>query len=157
MDINLESCLSHLKILDKESKRFVWDPIRKKYVILSPEEFVRQLMVQYLKSILDVNWTNIQIERSISVGDFSRRYDIVICRKATNDPVLLVELKSASVPIKMDVLDQALLYNNKLNASYILISNGHIHRMFKTNHKELLEVSNISEVKECINNKKLNS
>ena len=112
-----------LKIQQKEGKPYIFDPIRKKYLVLTPEEFVRQLFVLYLIEERDFNKNRIAIEKLIIVNELRKRGDIIIYNKAMQ-PFLLVECKAASVPIDEKTFKQIAWYNMPLKVEYLVVTNG---------------------------------
>lgn len=95
---------------------------RKKWVLLTPEEWVRQNLLLYLIHKVGYPKSLIAVERQIKVGDLSKRFDIV-CYK-NNEPFIVIECKKMSVSLTDDVLMQVLRYNMKVNAKYLIITNG---------------------------------
>jgi len=112
-----------IKIIEQNGKRKVLDIIRKKYVVLTPEEWVRQNMIHYLIEIKGVPKTLITVEEAIKVNNLTKRVDIAVYNKK-GVPVLLVECKASSVKIDQKVFDQALRYNMQLHVKYLLVTNG---------------------------------
>lgn len=102
---------------------FIYDIIRKKYVKLTPEEWVRQHFVHYLIRFKNFPQTSIALEREIEVYGLKRRFDLV-CYDRGGNPCLIVECKSASVALSQSVFDQVFGYNLIMAAPYIAITNG---------------------------------
>lgn len=123
IDINLHEFQSFLKIKTKGDSKYIWDPIRKKYLVPQPEELVRQLLILYLTQKLDYPISRIQVEKSLKVLGQYRRYDIIVYDQNI-EPYLLIECKSHKEPINQSVVDQVSRYNITLNAPYLLITNG---------------------------------
>jgi Type I restriction enzyme R protein N terminus (HSDR_N) len=107
---------------DKDQMQ-VYDPIRKKYVALTPEELLRQLVLQYLLQVKQYPTTRIRSEIGIQVHGMPRRCDIVVFDKNVK-PWLLVECKSPKVPLKQEVMEQAVRYNLELQVPYLVVTNG---------------------------------
>ncbi|MBR5146600.1 MAG: type I restriction enzyme HsdR N-terminal domain-containing protein [Bacteroidales bacterium] len=101
----------------------VFDPIRKIYCALSPEEEVRQKMLYYLVEQKKYPSGLIAVEYSIKVNNLPKRCDIVVFNKEAK-PMMIVECKAESVPITQKVLDQAIRYYSGLNVEYLLLTNG---------------------------------
>ena len=101
----------------------IFDPIRRKWIVLTPEEWVRQNLINYLMVECRVPQAFIAIERKIQVGDLSRRFDIVVYSRQMQ-PWLLAECKAMSVSLSANTISQMLGYVSALPAQYILISNG---------------------------------
>lgn len=123
LDLNLLSYHDRLKTQRlQDGKVYVWCQLRRKYVVLQPEEVVRQLLILYL---IDQGYPSgrMSIERGVKVYDVNRRYDLVVMDTQLQ-PFLLVECKSHDVKIAQTTIDQAVLYNQSLTAPYILVTNG---------------------------------
>lgn len=101
----------------------VFDPLRKRYVVLTPEEGVRQQCIQHLVQGCGYKATRMKSEVGIRVNELLRRLDIIYYNRQ-GLPQLLVECKAPSVAITQDVFDQAARYNMVLHAPYFLITNG---------------------------------
>lgn len=123
IDINLHEFKSYLKIKSEGNNKFIWDPIRKKYLIPQPEELVRQLLILYLTQKLDYPISRIQVEKSLKVLGKYKRYDIIVYDQDI-EPYLLIECKSHKEPVNQSVIDQVARYNITLNAPYLLVTNG---------------------------------
>lgn len=123
IDINLHEYRNHLKLKMIDGQKNIWDPIRKRYIILQPEELVRQLMIQCLASKYQYPMSRMQVEKSLSVVATNRRYDIVVYDQNIS-PFLLIECKSHKESINQKVVDQIGRYNYTMNAPYILVTNG---------------------------------
>lgn len=106
-----------------DGKTKVFDPIRKIYCTLTPEEEVRQKTLYYLVEIKKYPAGLIAVEYSIKVNNLPKRCDIVVFNKS-GLPEMIVECKAESVPITQKVLDQAIRYYSGLNVNYILLTNG---------------------------------
>ena len=111
------------KIKSQQGKEFIYDEIRKHWIILSPEEWVRQNFLQYLIQVKKYPATLIAVEKEIKLGELAKRFDIVVYDKNTQ-PWIIIECKEMGVALDEQVLDQALRYNITLNVPYIVITNG---------------------------------
>ncbi len=101
----------------------IFDIVRKKYVILSPEEWVRQHMIHFLAFDKKVPLSLTAIEKTVKVNRLQRRFDILVYSKS-HIPLLLVECKSPEINIDQRVFDQAARYNLSLGAAYFVLTNG---------------------------------
>jgi hypothetical protein len=110
------------KIKEAEGKEWIFDEIRKQWVRLSPEEWVRQNILQYFLQIMNYPSSLIAIEKEIKLGELKKRFDILVYKDAK--PWLMVECKEMNAPINEAVLKQVLNYNISLEVPYILITNG---------------------------------
>jgi hypothetical protein len=113
-----------------EGKTYLFDVFRKKYVVLTPEEWVRQHLLQHLWSNLGFPMALISVEKSFLVDGLQKRYDAVVYNRDFQ-PSLLVECKAPSVPIDQLVFDQAARYNRTLKVPFMLVSNGLTHILAK--------------------------
>jgi Type I restriction enzyme R protein N terminus (HSDR_N) len=118
------------KIIIEAGIKKIFDPLRKKYIILSPEEWVRQHVAQYLINQKNVPSSLIALEREIVYNGLNKRFDILIHNKK-GEPVMIVECKAPAVKIKQKTFDQAAMYAFSLESKYILVSNGISHFCFE--------------------------
>jgi len=124
-----------LKIKSKENKYFILDIIRKKYVVLTPEEWVRQNFIHFLIEHKKYPKSLIAVEKQLKINTLTKRTDILIFNKNA-EPDIIVECKAPSVKISQKTFDQIARYNLKLNANYLIITNGLQHYFAKMNSKE---------------------
>ena len=111
------------KIKVENEKEFIFDEVRKRWVVLTPEEWVRQNFLQYLTQIKKYPASLIAVEKEIKLGDLKKRFDIVVY-DADTKPWMIVECKEMNVTLDKLVLDQVLRYNISLNVPYLVITNG---------------------------------
>lgn len=121
--LNFLSFVDALQIKTQDQKRYIFDPIRKKWLVLQPEEFVRQLMVQYLLNEKGYNHNRIAIERGIKVNGMAKRCDILVFDQDLQ-PFILIECKAPEIPLSADVFHQMAVYNMQLHVPYLMMSNG---------------------------------
>lgn len=110
-------------IMKSDSRQTVWDPLRKKDVVLTPEEHVRQWFIGVLKSHMQVPEHMMMSEAGFKLGDKQFRADILIYDRQAK-PLAVVECKRPEVVLSEQVLDQAIRYNMVLGVKYIIITNG---------------------------------
>mgnify|MGYP000968137939 FL=1 len=111
------------KLQQVQGKDQIFDPFRKAWVILTPEEWVRQNILQYLVQTCSYPNSLIAVEKTIQLGELDKRFDIVVYK---NDiPWMIIECKEARVEIGEKTLQQILQYQQVLNAQYLIITNGH--------------------------------
>jgi len=108
---------------NSENKVSIFDVVRKKFVILQPEEWVRQHCVHYLIEVKKYPLSLINVEKELRVNNLKKRYDIVIFNP-DGSIHLIVECKSPKIEIKQDTFDQIARYNLVLNATYLMVTNG---------------------------------
>lgn len=133
MELNLPSF--NFKFSEHSSGRKIFDVIRKKYVMLTPEEWVRQHMIHYLIDFKSFPKGLMAVEKSISVDSLVRRPDIVVYDRNAK-PLLIVELKSTDVKISEDTILQVAMYNKKLNVPFLILSNGLSHYCAKFDYQD---------------------
>ncbi len=124
-----------IKIIRKSEKKYIFDNIRKKYVRLTPEEWVRQNFIQYLIEIKNYPMGLIGIEQKIPGKEQKQRTDIIVYSKNA-DILMIIECKAENVKINQEVFDQALRYNMQYATSYLVLTNGKNHYICKINKKE---------------------
>jgi hypothetical protein len=122
-----------IKITEREGKRQIFDPLRKSYVALTPEEWVRQHFVNYLLQYKGYPASLTANEVGITLNGMSRRCDTVIYDKSLK-PRAIVEYKAPSVKITKEVFAQISRYNLVLRVDYLIISNGLQHYCCKMNY-----------------------
>ena len=111
------------KIKEEKGKDLIFDEFRKRWVILTPEEWVRQNFLQYLTQIKKYPASLIAVEKEIKLGELKKRFDIVVY-DADTKPWMIVECKEMNVALDKSVLDQVLRYNMTLKVPYLVITNG---------------------------------
>lgn len=108
---------------NSENKVAIFDEIRKKFMLLTPEEWVRQHTVQFLLQDKKYPKSYINVEKLIKINDLSKRYDVVVFQP-NGDIFLLIECKAPEVPISQNTFDQIARYNLVLKAKYLMVTNG---------------------------------
>ncbi len=113
----------NFRFKNSENKISIFDEIRKKFVVLQPEEWVRQHCVHYLIKSKNFPKSLINVEKKLEVNKMTKRYDIVVF-KTDGTIQLIVECKAPKVKIHQSAFDQIARYNLELNADYLMITNG---------------------------------
>lgn len=108
---------------NSENKPLIFDEIRKKFVVLTPEEWVRQNTIQFLLQEKGYSKNLINVEKQLTLNNTSKRYDIVVFN-SDGSVFLIIECKAPSITISQNTFDQIARYNLKLNASYLMVTNG---------------------------------
>jgi hypothetical protein len=108
---------------NSENKVSIFDDIRKKFIILTPEEWVRQHTVQFLLQEKNYPKSHVNVEKLVKVNDINKRYDVVVFHP-DGALFLLIECKAPEVRITQDTFDQIARYNLKLKAEYLMVTNG---------------------------------
>ena len=116
-----------------ENKRLIFDEIRKKFVVLTPEEWVRQHVVHLLISEKKYPKSHINVERQLLLNGTKKRYDLVVFN--SNGSIhLIVECKAPNVAITQDTFDQIARYNLVTQATYLMVTNGIQHYFCQMNN-----------------------
>lgn len=113
----------HLKIKNSNGKEMVFDVIRKKFVVLTPEEWVRQHFINFLVKHKNYPQSLMAVEKQLIENGMARRFDLVAYNRK-GKPFLIAEFKAPEVGITQKTFDQAVRYNMSLNVRYIVVSNG---------------------------------
>ncbi len=108
---------------ERGGKQEIFDPIRRKYVRLTPEEWVRQHFVQYLIREHDVPRGLVAVEHAFTDRQMPRRADVVV-HDRRGAPLLIAECKAPGVAIGQDTFDQVARYNRVLRVPYLVVTNG---------------------------------
>ena len=108
---------------NSENKVSIFDEIRKKFILLTPEEWVRQHVVQFLLQDKKYPKSYINVEKLIKINNLSKRYDGVVFQP-NGEIFLLIECKAPEVPISQQTFDQIARYNLVLKAKYLMVTNG---------------------------------
>ena len=107
----------------KENKRYIFDIIRKKEILLTPEEWVRQHCLHFLMEEKKYPIGLINVEKKIEIFGKQKRYDIVVYNK-TGTVAVLVECKAPKIEINQGVFDQIARYNLSVDSTYLMVTNG---------------------------------
>ncbi|MBL4887716.1 MAG: type I restriction enzyme HsdR N-terminal domain-containing protein [Flavobacteriaceae bacterium] len=108
---------------NSENKTLIFDKIRKKFIILTPEEWVRQHTVQYLLAEKEIPMSLLNVEKELRLYQRRKRYDILVYNP-DGSIFLIVECKSPKVKITQDTFDQIARYNLVVNANFLMVTNG---------------------------------
>lgn len=111
------------RLKNSENKVSIFDVIRKRFMVLQPEEWVRQHCVHYLMNEKKYPITLINVEKELKINDLKKRYDIVVFNP-DGSIHLIVECKAPKITIDQTTFDQIARYNLALNATYLMVTNG---------------------------------
>lgn len=106
-----------------KAKDEIFDPLRKRWVILTPEEWVRQNILQYLIQVCAYPASLIAVEKQIQLGELQKRFDILIYKE--DKPWMIIECKEAKVDITDKTIAQLFQYQQVLEAEFLFATNGH--------------------------------
>lgn len=132
--LNLPGISARTRI-GKNGKSEIFDEIRKKFVRLTPEEWVRQHFIRYMVVQLGYPASLIMVEAALKYNNMVKRFDILACR-ADGKPCFVVECKSYDVEITQGVFDQVAMYNMTLTVDYLAVTNGISHYACKIDHEK---------------------
>ncbi len=123
MDSGLKYPTFNIKVKHEGKNALVFDEVRKKWLVLTPEEWVRQHLVNYLITIKNVPKSLLSVEKEIDLNGTRKRYDAVIYNNKMK-PLVLIECKAPDIEITQQTAEQALRYNLLLDVKYLLLTNG---------------------------------
>lgn len=113
----------NFRFKNSENKTAIFDEIRKKFIILTPEEWVRQNVVQYLLQEKNYPKSLINVEKLLKINGLVKRYDVVVFNK-DGSIFILIECKAPEIRIAQTTFDQIARYNMTLQSEYLMVTNG---------------------------------
>ena len=119
---------------NSENKVAIFDEIRKKFIIVTPEEWVRQHVVQFLLQDKKYPKSHINVEKLLKINNLNKRYDVVVY-KPDGNITILIECKAPGVKISQSTFDQIARYNMTLKAEYLMVTNGLNHYFCKMDYQ----------------------
>ena len=120
---------------NSKNKEANFDEIRKKFIIITPEEWVRQHVVQFLLQDKKYPKSHINVEKLLKINDLNKRYDVVVYNP-DGSIFILVECKAPEIKISQHTFDQIARYNMTLNAKYLMVTNGLNHYFCKMDYEK---------------------
>src|SRR5258706_2000870 len=130
------------RIKKEGDKDWLFDPIRKKWLLLTPEEWVRQNFVQYLVQVKNYPAALIALERELLLGELRKRFDILVYDR-NHQPWMMIECKEMNVKLDETVLQQVLRYNISIPVRFLVITNGNYALGWEKVNNELIPVSDL--------------
>ena len=131
-----------IKIKEEGGTKYIFDAIRKKYLVLQPEEWVRQNFIEFLIKDKGFKASLIAIEKGLKLNELQKRADIVVYDNQAQ-PIVLIECKAPKVKISQEVFEQVARYNMVFKVPYLIVTNGLEHYCakvdFRANSFEFLE------------------
>jgi hypothetical protein len=118
------------KIKVENGQEYIWESIRQSWILLTPEEWVRQNLIRYFVDVLKYPQGLMQVECSLRVGKMKKRFDLVVMDKNLQ-PWLICECKAPHITLDASVLQQASAYNSTLKCPYLSVTNGINHFCFQ--------------------------
>jgi len=122
----------------------VFDEVRRRWVTLSPEEWVRQNFLQYLMQVKHYPLSLISVEKIIKIGELRKRYDIVVYKN--NKPWMVVECKETNSPLNTAVIEQILRYNMALTVQYLVVTNGNQSFGYEVFENSFIELTDLPDL-----------
>lgn len=122
--IQVDFPIPDFRMRRQAGKDQLFDPIRKKWIIITPEEWVRQNFIQYLVKSLSYPAACFAIEKSLQVGELHRRTDVVVYHQ--HNPWMLIECKEPDEALNENTLQQLLGYKSVIPCSYLVATNGNL-------------------------------
>ncbi len=128
----------NIKIID--NKKNIFCLVRRKWIILTPEEKVRQFILHQLVNENGYPQKYISVEKTLKVNELSKRYDIVVFNKELQAKIL-IECKAEQIELKANTLQQIATYNIKLQVPYLMITNGNQNFYFEIKNEESIQIN----------------
>jgi len=132
---HLEFPTYSFRFKNSENKVAIFDEIRKKFIIITPEEWVRQHVVQFLLQEKKYPKSHINVEKLLKINDLNKRYDIVVYNP-DGSIFILVECKAPEIKISQHTFDQIARYNMTLKSEYLMVTNGLNHYFCKMDYEK---------------------
>jgi type I site-specific restriction endonuclease len=134
--------LAKLKLVKRNDQIYVNCQVRKKAILLTPEEWVRQHVISYLINYKSYALGRLAVEVNLKVNSLSKRADIVYFNEY-KQPQLIVECKAPEIGLTTETVFQIATYNSKLNAQILFITNGLDHFLFENTNKGLISLEEL--------------
>jgi hypothetical protein len=132
------------KIKKEKNTELIFDAARKRWLVLTPEEWVRQNFLQYIIQVKSYPVSLIAIEKEIYLGELKKRCDIVVYNRQTL-PWMIIECKEMNEQLNAKVLDQVLRYHIALPAKYLVVTNGNYCFGFEKSEGQFYEINELPE------------
>ena len=140
--INIRYPEPAFRIKKENGKEFIFDPLRKKWLVLTPEEWVRQNFLQYLLQVKKYPAALIAVEKEILLGELKKRFDILVYNKEYQ-PWMMVECKAMEIKLDEMVLEQVLRYNISVPVEFMVITNGNLVYAWQKKDDELILINEL--------------
>ena len=128
--LNMPNYSDRIRLRKQDEQVQIFDPIRGKWLVLTPEEWVRQNTIIYISDTLEAPMTRIANEVAINYNGLTKRCDSIIYNDY-GKPLIIIEYKRTDVQITQHVFDQIATYNLQLRVPYLIVSNGLQHILCK--------------------------
>lgn len=130
--LNLPPCA--FRIIRRDTKPYIFDDVRKRFVMLTPEEWVRQHFIRYLADEKGYPQSLMAVEKQIFLHEKSFRFDLLVYRR-NGQPLLIAEFKAPDVKITQETFDQVVRYNMALKVERVVVSNGMSHYVCEVDYQ----------------------
>lgn len=130
------------QIKEQDAKELIFDVLRKQWVRLTPEEWVRQNMIQYLIQTKNYPAALIAIEKEINLGEMKKRFDVLVY-DVNHQPWMMIECKAMDVELDEKVLEQIMRYHISVPVPYLVISNGSYSYAWKKKENRLISLNEL--------------
>jgi hypothetical protein len=134
----------NFRIKKENNKHLIFDEVRRLWVTLTPEEWVRQNFLQYLIRVKNYPASLISVEKIIKVGELKKRYDIVVYNN--NSPWMIIECKKNNATINTAVIEQVIRYNLALLIKYFIVTNGNQNFAYEVSENLFRELNELPEL-----------
>lgn len=131
----------HFRIKKEKDKELIFDIVRRQWITLTPEEWIRQNFLQYLIQVKNYPASLLSIEKIISLGELKKRCDIIVYKNHL--PWMIVECKEMNIDLKLPVVEQILRYNLALPVKYLVLTNGKKTFGFQVSENGLIEINEL--------------
>ncbi|HEY5369256.1 MAG TPA: type I restriction enzyme HsdR N-terminal domain-containing protein [Hanamia sp.] len=138
--IKIEFPKDNILIQQREGINEIFDTVRKKWIVMSPEEWVRQNMLQYLLIIKKYPRSLMAVEKEIKLGELKKRCDIVIYNRQSQ-PWMIIECKEMNVNLSQKTIAQILRYHITLQSKFLIITNGSYSYGFEKKQEKFVEIN----------------
>lgn len=112
-----------IKVKEVSGQKMIFSPVQKKWLVLTPEEMVRQMMTSFITDQWKISTNRMKMESVVQIGSYKKRYDILVYDKESK-PLVLVECKSFRTELNLANQAQLLQYNENLRVPYLSLTNG---------------------------------
>jgi len=130
------------RIKKEGGKEYIFDMLRKKWLQLTPEEWVRQNFIQYLIKVKGYPASLIAVEKEIQLGELKKRFDILVYYTDLRSR-MMIECKAGDVKLDESVLQQVLRYNMSVPVQYIVITNGNLNLAWEKKNNALSDINEL--------------
>lgn len=134
MDLALKYPPFDVRLKKQQGQNYIFDFVRRRWLVLTPEEWVRQHVLNYLVAEKQFPVSMLSVEKELMLNDLKKRYDVVVYDRQLN-PLLIVECKAPYIALDRQVISQALHYNLIIKAPLLMISNGVSDLVFNANNE----------------------